>query len=267
MMPRQIFARAAISMPSAMLAGCALPLGISVASYTFDAFSYATEGKSISDLALTNVTGEDCAMLRLAAGEAVCRDNTPDEVPKKDRFVADARNFIRHTDRADDFGAFYAQDHSLVMTAVEPDLGQTPEKSGTALTAEKTDYIVSNNSPALFRPLEISRTLPSPVAGGGNGATEPGDPVKIASNWTGEPLAMAEPLNAGQIPRPTALPAGPRQRQAVSAKSSLPHPARSIEVANAMSAGESPETNPRGQPFLAPRLGLDLDTVLLSKPK
>lgn len=68
-----------------LLAGCGLPPVIVVASYALDGVSYVATGKSVTDHAISAVSGQDCALHRLltAAGE-VCNE-TFDEI-----FTADA---------------------------------------------------------------------------------------------------------------------------------------------------------------------------------
>ena len=58
----------------AALAGCGLvPPAVSAVSLAADAVSYAFSGKSVSDHGLSMVMSEDCAMLKLVEGEAMCK--------------------------------------------------------------------------------------------------------------------------------------------------------------------------------------------------
>ena len=239
-MRRRILISAAIVTFPPLLAGCAIPLGISVASYTFDAFSYATEGKSISDLALTDVTGEDCAVSRLAQGKAVCRDNTPEEQDKKNRFLADASDFTRYTDRVDDPGVLYARDRTLVQTAAKPDLGQAPAKSAMEVEIAASADIDPNESRASYRPRESAEASFLPTS---------------------------EESIADQMPGPAAALTRTPQRRTASAVSPLPSAAKPVQVVNAASTVEASDRSLDDQVSLPPRLGLDLDTVLLLKSK
>jgi len=67
-------------MGAILLAGCAEPISISVAttiaSYSFDGLSYASQGKSVSDIALSQMADEDCALLRIFEGGPICHDYT-----------------------------------------------------------------------------------------------------------------------------------------------------------------------------------------------
>lgn len=55
-----------------LLAGCAVPPAVTIASLAVDGFSYAATGKSTTDHALSAITREDCAVLRVLKEEAVC---------------------------------------------------------------------------------------------------------------------------------------------------------------------------------------------------
>jgi hypothetical protein len=57
-----------------ILAGCALPPAITIASTVADGISYAMSGKSMTDHALSAVTSQDCAMLRALEGNEICAE-------------------------------------------------------------------------------------------------------------------------------------------------------------------------------------------------
>jgi hypothetical protein len=57
------------------LTGCALPPPVTVASFVADAVSYVATGKSPTDHAISAVAREDCALLRVVRGEAICDPN------------------------------------------------------------------------------------------------------------------------------------------------------------------------------------------------
>jgi hypothetical protein len=59
-----------------LLAGCAVPPALTIASLAVDGISYATTGKSTTDHALSAVASEDCALMRALQEKAIC---TPDE--------------------------------------------------------------------------------------------------------------------------------------------------------------------------------------------
>ena len=59
-----------------LLAGCAVPPAVTIASLAFDGLSYATTGKSTTDHALSAVASEDCALMRVLQEKAIC---TPEQ--------------------------------------------------------------------------------------------------------------------------------------------------------------------------------------------
>lgn len=58
------------------LSGCALPAGITLASFAVDAGSFAASGKTLPDHGLSFAMEKDCAMLRLFdQDQEVCQDS------------------------------------------------------------------------------------------------------------------------------------------------------------------------------------------------
>jgi hypothetical protein len=64
--------RIAILITPILLAGCALPPALHLASLAADGVSFIATGKSTTDHALSAVSSEDCAMLRALKEEAIC---------------------------------------------------------------------------------------------------------------------------------------------------------------------------------------------------
>ena len=69
--------RVAIILVPFLVAGCALPPALTLASLAADGISYAATGKSTTDHAISAIADEDCALLRAAKEEAVCRPDGP----------------------------------------------------------------------------------------------------------------------------------------------------------------------------------------------
>ncbi len=65
--------RIAIFLAPFLLAGCALPPAVTLASLAADGVSYAATGKSTTDHAISAIAQEDCALLRAVKEEAICR--------------------------------------------------------------------------------------------------------------------------------------------------------------------------------------------------
>ena len=65
-----------------LLPGCAvLPPVASFASWTFGGVTYAVSGKTVSDHAISTITQEDCAVLRVLDKKPVCREFAEGEKP------------------------------------------------------------------------------------------------------------------------------------------------------------------------------------------
>ena len=73
-----------------LLGGCAEPVSMTVAttiaSYSFDGISYASQGKSVGDMAISQVADEDCALLRVFTDKPICHDYTLEQ--RRDMAVA-----------------------------------------------------------------------------------------------------------------------------------------------------------------------------------
>jgi len=64
------------------LAGCGLPPAFAIASYAIDGILLLTKGKTSTDLAISMVAQQDCAMWRIVQGKEICTDYeiiAPDE--------------------------------------------------------------------------------------------------------------------------------------------------------------------------------------------
>jgi len=61
-----------------LVAACALPLPLQIASWGADGISYVTTHKSVSDHGISAIAGRDCALYRSVTEGAVCRDAAPD---------------------------------------------------------------------------------------------------------------------------------------------------------------------------------------------
>ena len=80
-----------------VLNGCAalsIPPAFSIASYAVDGFSYLNSGKSLTDHAISDAAGRDCATWRIFKGRAICRDFTPKQLAERKR----RRGEIRYDD-------------------------------------------------------------------------------------------------------------------------------------------------------------------------
>ncbi|HLI12482.1 MAG TPA: SPOR domain-containing protein [Alphaproteobacteria bacterium] len=81
--------RAALAAMAPVLAmGCAAPSALTLASASFDGMSYATSGKSVTDMAVSQARQENCSTWRILVGDPICRAYTPEEKKKLDESYA-----------------------------------------------------------------------------------------------------------------------------------------------------------------------------------
>ena len=78
---RFVFRLAFVSMLGAWLSGCGLPPAIALMSSAADGISFIAAGKSFSDVALSAMTDQDCAVIRIINNDAICREATGDRRP------------------------------------------------------------------------------------------------------------------------------------------------------------------------------------------
>lgn len=71
--------------------GCLLPVNMAVVSLVVNGFSVVATGKGTADHALSAISNQDCALLRLAKSEAVCRANETGLPPLVNEKVASER--------------------------------------------------------------------------------------------------------------------------------------------------------------------------------
>ena len=86
-----------------ILTGCGLPPAVSIASFVADGLSFVTTSKSTTDHAISAVTRQDCALLRVVQNEAVC---DPDGEVLVELVGSDPSDEVWT-----DHGDFHLQDH------------------------------------------------------------------------------------------------------------------------------------------------------------
>jgi hypothetical protein len=77
---RRIACFLVVATAAAPLLGCGVFESVTMAAYAVNGVSYASTGKSVMDHAASYGTGKDCALLRAARDEDICRD---DEMAKQ----------------------------------------------------------------------------------------------------------------------------------------------------------------------------------------
>ncbi len=70
-----------VSMLAVWLAGCGLPPAVAIISTVADGISFVANGKSLSDVALSAMTDQDCAVYRIVSNNEICREATGDRRP------------------------------------------------------------------------------------------------------------------------------------------------------------------------------------------
>lgn len=63
-----------VSISALWLSGCGLPPAIAIMSSAANGISFIAAGKSFSDVALSAVTDQDCAVYRIVTEKEICRD-------------------------------------------------------------------------------------------------------------------------------------------------------------------------------------------------
>jgi len=107
-----------------LVSGCALPPVVGAVAYLLDGASYIETGKSVTDHALSEVAGEDCAMWRLLKGELICQG--PKDKGKKNAIAIAAAKTVYPGDGPDS-----DMDSSPTMVAEAPEAAE-PTAGATA---------------------------------------------------------------------------------------------------------------------------------------
>lgn len=151
--------------------GCA-PSGVTIASSGVDGLSYMATGKSASDHAVSEAADQNCAALRVFAGQAICRDYTPEERRERQREseLARARLAARNPAEGKVGEPTYAGLREPSITVAQApaaesgaDGGQAPAQSGqsTDVRAQTTGTAAEPHpAPGAVAP----KPAPSPVA-------------------------------------------------------------------------------------------------------
>ena len=110
-----------VSMLAVWLSGCGLPPALTIISSLADGLSFAANGKSLSDVAISAVTDQDCAVYRIVTNNDICRENTADQPPTKSIAENDEASEFAVTNEISD-GAYVVRLGELAFTAAAVDL-------------------------------------------------------------------------------------------------------------------------------------------------
>lgn len=114
------------------LSGCivALPPAVQMASLALDGVSYLATGKSVTDHAISTVTAQDCAMLRMLKGDNVCVESVVETAMLPDGTIApdatDAASTILTAEHDETFQAFSAT-HAFALGRDADEVLDNPE--------------------------------------------------------------------------------------------------------------------------------------------
>ena len=128
-----------LTLPVLLLAlnGCAalaIPPAFSIMSYAVDGFSYLASGKSLTDHAISDAAGRDCATWRIIKGKAICRDFTPKQLAERQRKR-------REVD--------YSADRAYIATSID---GIETTGGGGSAVAVRTETVKQKKSPTVHKP-------------------------------------------------------------------------------------------------------------------
>ncbi len=89
-----------------LLSGCFIPMAVSIASYGFSGITYASNGKSLTDMAISQALQQDCATFRVLEVEWPCRDFTPEQ--QREAVIQEWRMAERVKERAAQYARYPA---------------------------------------------------------------------------------------------------------------------------------------------------------------
>lgn len=180
-----------LGVPVLFLAGCALPPVVAIGSYAADGLSYLITGKSVSDHAISEVVGEDCATWRMVKLENPCH-----EYEEGEEGVFASRDNDADADGARDMAAL-DEDEPYDDRTVEKvpiiQVSDVPIESDTA-----PDSVPASGITAAPRQVAIS----SPAAGDGAGEISveqiPDARPQSRASWA-EPAGREENIASDQL--------------------------------------------------------------------
>jgi hypothetical protein len=209
---------AVAALAAGLLGGCIDPVSMTIAttiaSYGFDGFSYVADGKSISDIAISQVSDRDCALVRIVKDEPICRDYTLQE--RRDMAVAfvEADRYDRRASRVSD-----------------PDLYMPLKPPSPILVAEAEEAQVKLDE-AQGKTASSVETAAAPVP-----AFKPDKPTKAAAHRAPHPSTLLA-ANAGPAaPKPVKEKKAPLATDRIES----PPPAPAPTPAQASTAGKVPQ--------------------------
>jgi len=139
------------------LNGCAamaIPPAFSLSSYAVDGFSYLASGKSLTDHAISDAAGRDCATWRIVKRKAICRDFTPKQVAERKRNRREVNNNVDRGYIATSLNGI-PKDESIALAARL----RKRAKSNSGITAKPQKPVTSRSPIQVHRPIQVRGPL------------------------------------------------------------------------------------------------------------
>ena len=140
------------------LTGCGLPPVLTIISSVADGLSFAANGKSLSSVALSAVTDQDCAVYRIVTDKDVCRDSREHNltVREGEAVFATAASELQTDGLVLEGFAFGTELFALVqddgtLEVYSHDAARTDDRSNMRLIAQISGYGTAPESFRLFR--------------------------------------------------------------------------------------------------------------------
>lgn len=192
-----------------LLTGCAVPVAVSITSYSFSGLSLVATGKGTGDLALSQATERNCATWRVLKGDDICRDYTPEELHEMRLAQAEANNYPPgwHPSNEPDYTAMVPLRSHAELVA-EVDREEAAERKLASADSSKKQAKQGATPPSAELAAAESRQMQSSAAA-----------VTVESL---KPTAQRQASAVAPVP-PAAKPAAPRKAATVLA-SALPTP-------------------------------------------
>jgi hypothetical protein len=188
-------------MATGALAGCAEPLSLTVSSNAFDGFSYGTEGKSVSDMAISQVSDRDCALWRVVEDKPICRDYTLKE--RRDMAVArmESDRYDRRRNRVNEPDLYVPAKEPSPILVAQAQEAQARLDAAEGKGADHVAVVSSGSGAGLPHTSNTSgsRTPASGASGSGTPASGTSVSGASGSGATLQPAAYA-PHPTGKVP-------------------------------------------------------------------
>jgi hypothetical protein len=215
-----------------LLGGCAIPVGVAIASYAADGVLLLTTDKSSTDHLLSMSSGQDCAMWRVIKGRQICAERAPGENP----YDVDYDAPYREVDEGGMVSVYTASRQGGRLL--------TDEEAKAALSRQP---MVAGNPPPGDGPAAatVDRPAPPPAPAVQTARATLPDPVAPRPARTAKRTRAVKPMALASRARPTYSIAGKRKPTLVAAR----RPARPAPPASVPESVGEPTPTPEPAPI------------------